>query len=100
MGRQVIRQPDGRYAIWSSIPDAIVVFDATREEIIEDYVQASDDELPSDLLDLAFLGAVVEYGWLLALSLEEGWIEAAEMDWWQQASRRALQLLETQAAST
>lgn len=35
MGEQIIRQPDGKLAVFSSIVDASVVVDATPEEIIE-----------------------------------------------------------------
>lgn len=35
MGQQIIRQPDGRLAVFSSIVDAFVVVDATPEEILD-----------------------------------------------------------------
>jgi hypothetical protein len=35
MGQQIIRQPDGKLAVFSSVVDAFVVVDATPEEIIE-----------------------------------------------------------------
>lgn len=35
MGQQVIKQPDGRLAVFSSITDTFIVVDATPEEIIE-----------------------------------------------------------------
>lgn len=35
MGQQIIRQPDGRYAIFSSNTDTIIVYDATAPEIID-----------------------------------------------------------------
>lgn len=35
MGQQIIRQPDGKLAVFSTITDSFIVVDATREEIIE-----------------------------------------------------------------
>lgn len=35
MGQQIIRQPDGRLAVFSSITDSFIVVDATLEEIVE-----------------------------------------------------------------
>lgn len=35
MGQQIIRQPDGKLAVFSSITDSFIVTDATPEEIIE-----------------------------------------------------------------
>ena len=34
MGKQIIRQPDGRYSIWSSIVDALVMVDCTRKDVL------------------------------------------------------------------
>ena len=41
MGSQIVKQPNGKYAIWSSIVDDFILVNATPEEIIEDW---SDDE--------------------------------------------------------
>lgn len=35
MGQQIIQQPDGRLAVFSSITDTFIIMDATPEEIIE-----------------------------------------------------------------
>ncbi len=35
MGQQIIKQPDGRLAVFSSAVDAFIVVDATPEELIE-----------------------------------------------------------------
>jgi hypothetical protein len=35
MGNQIIKQPDGHYAIFSTGTDTIIVYDATEEEIVE-----------------------------------------------------------------
>jgi len=35
MGQQIIKQPNGKYALWSYIVDDFVLLDATPEEIIK-----------------------------------------------------------------
>ncbi|MET9555102.1 hypothetical protein [Streptomyces sp. NPDC006645] len=35
MGQQIIRQPDGRLAVFDSVTDSFIVVDATREEVVE-----------------------------------------------------------------
>lgn len=35
MGQQIIKQPDGRLAVFSSITDTLIVVDATPEELVE-----------------------------------------------------------------
>jgi len=39
MGHQIIKQPNGKYAVFSSIVDHFIMWDATPEAIIEDRVQ-------------------------------------------------------------
>ena len=39
MGHQIIKQPDGKYLIWSTIVDDIIVYDADREEVIEYFIE-------------------------------------------------------------
>ena len=34
MSQQIIRQPDGRYAVWSTIVEDFIVLDATTEDIV------------------------------------------------------------------
>ena len=38
MGSQIIKQPSGKYAVWSSIVDSFIWYDGTREEIKNAYV--------------------------------------------------------------
>lgn len=47
MGRQIIKQPDGRFAVWSSTADGIIMHGATRAEIEEFFVS----EAKRDALD-------------------------------------------------
>jgi hypothetical protein len=50
MGRQVIKQPDGLYAIFSSITDTWIVYDATRQEIVDYYVEVAVKDAKRDAL--------------------------------------------------
>lgn len=38
VGNQIIKQPDGKYAVFSSITDTIVFWDATEEEVVQFFV--------------------------------------------------------------
>jgi hypothetical protein len=39
MGHQIIKQPDGRLAVFSSVVDAFVVLDATQQELVDWYAE-------------------------------------------------------------
>ena len=45
MGLQIVKQPDGKWAIWSTFVDAFAVIDATRGEIIEYFVKKAVAEV-------------------------------------------------------
>jgi len=36
MGRQIIKQPNSKYCIFSSVVDSIVVYNCTKDEILEE----------------------------------------------------------------
>jgi len=38
MGRQIIKQPNGKYCVFSSIVDNVISYDMTEEEIINKFV--------------------------------------------------------------
>jgi hypothetical protein len=44
MGHQIIQQPDGKLAVFSSVVDAFVVLDATPEELVDWYAQEAAQE--------------------------------------------------------
>lgn len=44
MGRCLVRQPDGKFAVWSSYIDNFISRDKTQEEIIEELAQDAYDE--------------------------------------------------------
>lgn len=45
MGRQIIKEPSGKYAVWSSIVDDFILLHATKEEIIEEWVREEADRI-------------------------------------------------------
>ena len=56
MARQIVKQPDGRYAVWSSIVDDFVLVDSTKEGLIrfalreiEQDIRESTDEVIAKL---------------------------------------------------
>lgn len=41
MAHQIIKQPDQRYLIWSTIVDDIIVYDADREEVADYFAEVA-----------------------------------------------------------
>jgi hypothetical protein len=39
MGQQIIKQPDGLYAVFSSVVDAFILLDCTRDDLIEHFME-------------------------------------------------------------
>jgi hypothetical protein len=76
MGRSVIKQPDGRYAVFSSGTDTWVAANLTREQYIEWRAEQAVREARADaawLLDRMDEGEV--YGWY---TFEEANAESVE----------------------
>jgi hypothetical protein len=44
VGHQIIKQPNGAYAVFSSYNDTWLLADATREDLVEYYVKKAADE--------------------------------------------------------
>lgn len=44
MGDQIIRQPDGRYAVFSTATDTIHVYDATEGEIVKYFADVAAEQ--------------------------------------------------------
>lgn len=44
MARQIIKQPDGKFAIWSSTADGIIMHGATRSQIERFFVLEAEKE--------------------------------------------------------
>jgi hypothetical protein len=53
MGRQIIRQPDGRLAEFSTIVDAFVIYDATPEELAEIHAEEAASRAREETLEAA-----------------------------------------------
>ncbi len=51
MGLQVIKQPDDRFAIWSSNVDNFVVMGADREEVIDHFVEVASKKAREYIVD-------------------------------------------------
>lgn len=45
MGRQIIKQPNGLYCVFSSVVDSVIMHDATPEDIIEEWARESREEI-------------------------------------------------------
>lgn len=79
MGHQIIKQPDGKFAIFSSNSDTIIVWDATEEEVVEyfaDQAAADARRTVNRLLDHVKADKPREAYYQFALT----WSEALEMD--------------------
>ncbi|MDX3110141.1 hypothetical protein [Nonomuraea angiospora] len=48
MGSQVIRQPSGQLAIFDSVTDTIIVWDATEDEIVEWFAERAAESARRD----------------------------------------------------
>ncbi|MCX4826316.1 hypothetical protein OG883_45880 [Streptomyces sp. NBC_01142] len=65
MGHQIIEQPDGLLAVFSSVVGSFVVTDATPEELIDWYAEEAAREArerTKRLLDRVAVGGQVAYG--------------------------------------
>jgi hypothetical protein len=49
MGNQIIRQPDGHYAVFSSITGTISVWDATEDELVEYFAERAAERAREDV---------------------------------------------------
>ncbi len=48
MGTQIIQQPNGHFALFSTETDTIIVWDATRDEIVEWFVELAVERARRD----------------------------------------------------
>lgn len=44
MGRQIIRQPSGLFAVFSSVTDTIILCDATEDEVVEWFAEEAAED--------------------------------------------------------
>jgi len=52
MGRHIIKQPNGKLAIWSTIVDNFIMTDVTKEEYIAFRIQEETERVEKDINDI------------------------------------------------
>lgn len=52
MGRQIVKQPNGLYAQWSSVVDNFVMIDATPEAIAADWIASESKRLTESCAEI------------------------------------------------
>lgn len=52
MSQQIIQQPDGKYALWSTVVDDFVLLDATPEEILRYWVEGHKADTAKRIADI------------------------------------------------
>lgn len=50
MGKQIIKQPNGKYCLFSSVVDDVTIYDATPEELIDSFVEEERKRITNDVL--------------------------------------------------
>jgi hypothetical protein len=55
MGRQIIKQPNGKYCIFSSIVDNVISYNMGEEEIINKFVEESKIEIEKNVKEIIAL---------------------------------------------
>lgn len=49
MGRQIIKQPNGKFAVWSTNSDAIILYDASESELVNYFVEREIKRIADDI---------------------------------------------------
>jgi len=62
VGNQIIRQPDGKFAVFNTNTDTIVFWDATKDEVVDWFVQLELAELERRKLAIAEMVDKVNVG--------------------------------------
>jgi len=52
MGRQIIKQPNGKLAVWSSIVDNFIITDSTAEEYIHFRIEEESQRIRKDITEI------------------------------------------------
>ena len=52
MGKQIIKQPNGKYAVWSSIVDDFVYADGDVDGLISFYMHEAKDRITRDVKEI------------------------------------------------
>lgn len=49
MGHQIILQPDGKFCVWSSVVDDLILYDGTSEEIENYYAEQAEQKAHEEI---------------------------------------------------
>jgi hypothetical protein len=52
MSQQIIKQPDGKYAVWSTVVDDIILYDATAKELINYFGKKAERQARRETAEL------------------------------------------------
>lgn len=52
MGTQIVKQPDGLFAVWSTVVDDFIEIDATPEQIIEERLEKEKEKIKADVMEI------------------------------------------------
>jgi len=83
VGHQIIRQPDGKLAVFSSFSDTWILLDASPEDLLEYYADKAAEEArerTQEILDKVLTGNPVAAYYQFAMSFREANQLSAEHD--------------------
>jgi len=63
MGHRIVKMPSGKFAIFSTIVDDIIVYDATPEQLIDYYVEKKREEIIEEITAITNALAKGERAW-------------------------------------
>lgn len=49
MPQQIVQQPDGRWCVFSTVVDAIIVYDATEDELVDYFAEQAAEDARRDV---------------------------------------------------
>jgi len=49
MGKQIIKQPNGKFALWSTIIDHFICYDCTEEDLVKFQLQDYEKKIREDM---------------------------------------------------
>lgn len=52
MGRQIIKQPNGKYCIFSSVVDNVTFYNMTQDEIIDEWTKEAREDIERKVKDI------------------------------------------------
>lgn len=52
MGHQIIKQPNGKYSIYSSVTESVIGYEITKDELIKHYKEEASKKAEKDTLDI------------------------------------------------